>query len=86
MLKWDWALAYFIFGFCCTTIGDRTVKVLLRKYKKQSPIVLSIGIVVVLAAVLMTGLSIKNIVKDPSSLTYIGQICPSVHEAGGTSH
>lgn len=86
MLKWDWALPYFAWGLLCTTLGDRTVKVLLRKYKKQSPIVLSIGAVGVLAALLMTGLSIQKIVKDPSSLTYRGRVCPSVHEAGTTSH
>lgn len=76
MLTPDWALSYFAWGFLCTTIGDRIVKTLLRKYKKQSPIVLSIGLVVVLAAVLMTGTSIDKIVKDPSSLKRIGRICP----------
>ncbi|CAB1098647.1 unnamed protein product [Ectocarpus sp. CCAP 1310/34] len=56
----DYAIALFVVGLAATAVGQIVVNHLVKKYKRTSFIVLSIGAVVALSAVMMGGHSLYN--------------------------
>merc|ERR1711871_1179465 len=63
LLKPDYAVFCFFVGIVCTAVGQIGVNYLIKKYKRQSAIVLSIGSVVCLSALLMGLQSVFAIVS-----------------------
>ncbi|CBJ31853.1 conserved unknown protein [Ectocarpus siliculosus] len=60
LLEEDYAIALFVVGLAATAVGQVVVNHLVKKYKRTSFIVLSIGAVVALSAVMMGGHSLYN--------------------------
>ncbi|CAM9922029.1 unnamed protein product [Scytosiphon promiscuus] len=60
LLEEDYAIALFLVGLAATAVGQVVVNHLVKKYKRTSFIVLSIGAVVALSAVMMGGHSLYN--------------------------
>lgn len=54
LLPWDYALICFAVGFVATLLGQTIMSWLLKKFKRTSYIAFSIGVVVLLSAILMT--------------------------------
>ncbi|CAM9702298.1 unnamed protein product [Ectocarpus sp. 4 AP-2014] len=60
LLEEDYAIALFVVGLAATAVGQIVVNHLVKKYKRTSFIVLSIGAVVALSAVMMGGHSLYS--------------------------
>lgn len=71
----EYGILMFIWGFIFTGFGQILVNHLLRKYKKESFVILSIGIVICVSAVLMAYQSIVNIVRDPKDAMHFSSLC-----------
>jgi len=61
MVKYDYAIFLFFVGLVATAAGQLGVNYLIKKYKRQSLIILSIGSVVSLSTVMMGGQSLYHI-------------------------
>lgn len=66
LLLKDYAIVCVALGFFATLLGQTLMSYLLRKYKRNSYIAFSIGIVVALSALFMTVESVISIVKNGS--------------------
>merc|ERR1719253_2462172 len=53
LLHLTYGAMFFVLGFVCTFIGQATLTSLLKKHKRESPIVLSIGSVIGLSSILV---------------------------------
>ena len=69
----DYAIVCLILGFFATLVGQHIMSYLLRKYKRNSYIAFSIGIVVAVSAVCMSLESIISIVSGTNSRS--GALC-----------
>jgi len=54
MLPKQYAYAYFVLGFVCTAVGQAAVNQWMKTAKRQSPPVLSIGLVLALSTIMVT--------------------------------
>mmetsp|Transcript_40443 Transcript_40443/g.126537 ORF Transcript_40443/g.126537 Transcript_40443/m.126537 type:complete len:460 (-) Transcript_40443:211-1590(-) len=61
MVKFDYAIFLFFVGLIATAVGQLGVNYLIKKYKRQSLIILSIGSVVTLSTIMMGGQSLYHI-------------------------
>ena len=68
-------LFFFCWGFLCTALGQLVVTHMLRRYKKESLIVLSIGAVITLSALMMSFQAIVNYVQDPVGVMRMSSLC-----------
>lgn len=64
LLVYDYAVVCVILGFLSTLLGQTIMNILLGKSKRNSYIAFSIGLVVMLSAVLMTLQSVMHLVSD----------------------
>ena len=64
LLVYDYAVICVILGFLSTLLGQTIMNILLGKSKRNSYIAFSIGLVVMLSAVLMTLQSVMHLVSD----------------------
>eukprot|EP00624_Nannochloropsis_granulata_P007439 evm.model.NODE_7894_length_7235_cov_38.053215.1 len=71
----DYGLFFFCWGFLCTALGQLVVTHMLRRYKKESLIVLSIGAVITLSALMMSFQAIVNYVQDPVGVMRMSSLC-----------
>merc|ERR550537_1137576 len=53
LLHVHYGVLFFFVGFLCTYIGQASLTSLLKKYKRESPIVLSIGFVIAFSSMLV---------------------------------
>merc|ERR1711879_304333 len=53
LLHLSYGALFFVLGFVCTFIGQVTLTSWLKKHKRESPIVLSIGFVIGLSSILV---------------------------------
>merc|ERR1711957_107827 len=60
-----YGVLFFCLGFVCTTVVQVTVSRWVKKHQRQSPIVLSIGSVIVVSSVLVTVQSVASLVELP---------------------
>lgn len=74
-IQMDYAALYVVWGFLCTLLGQVVVTRLLRKYKKESFIVLSIGLVIFFSAILMAYQSIWEMINNPKSALEASALC-----------
>lgn len=64
LVDWEYAIALFVLGFVCTVIGQAGLNVWMKEAKRQSPIVLSIGSVILASSILVCVESISNIMSE----------------------
>jgi uncharacterized membrane protein YfcA len=64
MIQWDYAFYFAVVGLISTAIGQFGVAYLVKKYKRNSLISLSIGAVVAISTILMSIQGIFNLVDD----------------------
>jgi len=75
LIPLDYGALFFVWGFLCTFAGQLVVSHMLRKYKKQSFIVLSIGGVILLSVFLMGGEAVRDYVQDPAKAVRMSSLC-----------
>ncbi|CAM9892090.1 unnamed protein product [Ascophyllum nodosum] len=75
LLQEDYAIALFVVGIAATAVGQVGVNHLVKKYKRTSFIVLSIGSVVALSAIMMGGHSLYNFMFPRPDVDEQGGFC-----------
>jgi uncharacterized membrane protein YfcA len=75
LIPLDYGCVCVCLGFCVTYIGQKMVGHMLKKYQKESLIVLSIGYVILLSAVLMGVQSVVDMVENPAEAVKGGHLC-----------
>lgn len=78
----DYGLCFFFFGVVATGIGAAVVRKALRKHKKQSIIVLSVGLIISTSVVTMGVQSLLQLAADTESIWRFGSVCGG-GEGGG---
>jgi len=73
LLTWDYATYLFFVGIICTAIGQIGINYLIKKYKRNSYVVGSIGAIVALSAVMMTLQSVIAFLDG--TVSHSGGIC-----------
>ncbi len=75
LMPLDYAVAFFFFGMVWTGVGAAAVRQALMRHKKQSIIVLSVGLVISTAVVTMGIQSLLQLAEDPESILDVGTLC-----------
>lgn len=71
----DYGQFFFAWGCLCTSIGQAVINRLMAKYKKESFIVLSIGVVILLSTVLMCYQSVRSFLENPQLALESSPLC-----------
>jgi len=74
-LRTDYGALLFVWGFVCTMTGQLTFNHILKKYKRTSFIILSIGVVIVMSVFLLATHTIMGIVSHPESALHVSGVC-----------
>ena len=75
LIPLDYGCVCVCLGFTITYLGQQVVTHMLKKYKKESFIVLSIGYVILLSAVLMGVQSVVDMLENPAEAVKGGRLC-----------
>lgn len=75
LMPHDYGVMFFFFGMVATGIGAAAVRKVLMKHKKQSVIVLSVGLIISTSVVTMGIQSLLRLVADPKSILHFGSVC-----------
>jgi len=75
MLRMDYAVFFFIWGFFTSYIGKKMIDHLVKKYRMASLVVLSIGAVILLSAILMAYESVMDIIHNPQDAVRMSSLC-----------
>lgn len=75
LMPHDYGACFFAFGLVATAIGAAAVRQVLTKHKKQSIIVLSVGIIISTSVVTMGIQSLLRLVADPKAIWKFGSLC-----------
>lgn len=75
LMPHDYGAFCFGFGMVATAIGAAAVRKVLTKHKKQSIIVLSVGLIISTSVVTMGIQSLLRLVAEPESIFKFGTLC-----------
>lgn len=70
-----YGIFFFVFGIVCSAVGGAAISKVLVKHKKQSVVVLSIGLIISVSVVTMGIQSALRLVENPATILNVGSLC-----------